>query len=394
MVNQKMYDLGASPSKIRELFEYSNARKALIGSDKVFDFSLGNPSIPSPSIVNDTLVDLIQNVKPEKLHAYTSSAGDLNVRRMVAESLKKTYQATVSGEYIYMTVGAAASLTISLKAVLNKDDEVIVFSPYFPEYQVFIENALGKMVTVPCTKDTFEPDLVLLEQAINQKTKAVLINYPNNPTGVVLQEETVLKLANLLKNKERDFKQTIYLISDEPYRELVFDGKMPFISNYYNNTIICYSFSKSLSLPGERIGYIALNDNCDNRKELFLSICGAGRSLGFVCAPSLFQYMVPSCLDIEYDFGVYKRNRDMLYEALSSYGYEVVKPRGAFYLFVKALEEDANKFVERAKKYELILVPSDSFGIKGYVRIAYCVSEEQVRASLPAFKKLSEEYEE
>lgn len=394
LTNQKMYQYGSSPSKIRELFEYGKKRKTEIGEELVFDYSLGNPSVASPNIVNETLVSLINDTDPTLLHGYTSAAGDLRVRESIASYLNKTYGVNHLASLIYLTVGAAASLTISLNALLNFGDEVIVFAPFFPEYRVFVEKAGGVLKVVNPVEPFFTPDFLELEKVINENTKAVIINSPNNPTGVVYNEETIKKIASILKNKSQEYHHPIYLISDEPYRELVYGQvEVPFISKYYDNTIICYSFSKSLSLPGERIGYIVVSEKCTIASELFLAICGAGRSLGFVCAPALFQYMIPSCLGKTSDLEVYKKNRDLLYEALTSYGYEVVRPDGAFYLFVKALGGDAGSFSEIAKKYELLLVPSDSFGYLGYVRIAYCVSTKQVEASLPAFKKLIEEYQ-
>lgn len=393
MFNHKMYEYGASPSKIRELFEYGKKRKNEIGADNVFDFSLGNPSIPSPKIVNDTLVDLINNTDPTILHGYTSGVGDLKVRESIVNYLNKRFDVSHKASLTYLTVGAAASLTISLNAILNKDDEVIVLAPFFPEYRVFIEKAGGIVKVVNPVEPSFNPNFDELEKTITSKTKAIIINTPNNPTGVVYSSDIIEKLSKILNDKQKEYNHNIYLISDEPYRELVYDDvEVPYISKYYNNTISCYSFSKSLSLPGERIGYIIVSENINCCNELYFSICGAGRSLGFVCAPALFQYMIPSCLGITSDISIYKTNRDILYNALTSYGYEVVKPNGAFYLFVKALENDANKFCEAAKKHELLIVPSDSFGYKGYIRISYCVSTKQIEASLDAFKNLINEY--
>lgn len=392
MINKNMQVLGKTGSDIRQLFEYGKNRKKVIGENNVFDFSLGNPNVPAPKEVNDTLINLITNTDANELHGYTSAAGDLRVRESIASYLNQKYNASTDASLIYMTVGAAAALTISLNAILNNNDEVIVLAPYFPEYKVFIEKAGGVVKVVPCDKN-FKPDFKLLKKEINSNTKAVIINYPNNPTGVVLNEDEMIAFTNLLKNKEKEYHKNIYLISDEPYRELVYsDFNIPFVSNYYNNTIICYSFSKSLSLPGERIGYILVSSNCENKSDVYQAVCGSGRSLGFVCAPALFQYMIPYCLGKTSNLEVYKNNRNMLYNALQEYGYEVIKPEGAFYLFVKALDKDAYKFSEYAKKYELLLVPSDSFGVLGYVRISYCVSEKQVIDSLPAFKKLIEDY--
>ena len=294
---------------------------------------------------------------------------------------------------MYLTVGAAASLTISLNAVVNPGDEVIVLAPFFPEYKVFIEKAGGKTVIVKSIEESFQPDFEELSKSINANTKAIIINSPNNPTGVILSLETIKRLSSLLKQKQEEYQTTIFLISDEPYRELVYgDIEVPVVTKYYNNTIVCYSFSKSLSIPGERIGYVLVNTDCINAKEVYYSICGAGRSLGFVCAPALFQYMIPSCLGYTADLETYKKNRDILYNALTSYGYRLAKPDGAFYLFMKALGNSALEFSEKAKEYELLLVPSDSFGYEGYIRISYCVSTKQIEDSLPAFKKLIDSY--
>lgn len=393
MTNQKMYEYGSSPSKIRELYEYGKKRKEEIGNDKVFDFSLGNPNVPSPRIVNETLTKLINNTDPVILHGYTSAVGDSNVRNAIVNYLNLKYHTNHDANLVYLTVGAAASLTISLNALLNQNDEVIVFAPFFPEYRVFVEKAGGILKITKPEEKTFEPDLNHFEELINENTKAIIINSPNNPTGVVYREDTIIKITEILNKKSKEYNHPIFIISDEPYRELVYDDiEVPFITKYYNNTIVCYSFSKSLSLPGERIGYILVNENAVEAKTIYLSICGAGRSLGFVCAPALFQYMIPSCLGYTADLNVYKYNRDLLYNTLVSYGYDVVKPSGAFYLFVKALEEDANVFCEKAKEFELLIVPSDSFGYKGYVRISYCVSTNQIELSLPSFKKLIDEY--
>ena len=393
MYNKNMYKIGAKGSDIRELFEYGKRRKLEIGDDKVFDFSIGNPSVPSPSIVNETLIDLINNVEPTKLHGYTSASGDNFVKESIANYINNKYNTNVKSNLIYMTCGAAASLSITFKALLNPDDEVIVIAPFFPEYKVFVENAYGKIVVVDSKMPSFLPDFDLLEKAITKKTKAVIINSPNNPTGVVYGEDVIKKLSAILEAKEKEFNTQIFLVSDEPYRELVYgDIAVPYITNYYHNSIVCYSFSKSLSLPGERIGYILVNPECNNALDIFKTICGAGRSMGFVCAPALFQYMVPKCLGYTSDINIYKENRDILYNELTSYGYDVVKPEGAFYLFIKSLDEDSYAFSEFAKKYELLLVPSDSFGVKGYIRISYCVSKEQIVNSLPSFKKLIQDY--
>ena len=393
MVNEKAKDLGNRPSVIRDLFEYSKKRKQEIGEENVFDFSIGNPSVPPPQSVTESLINLLQTREPTSLHGYTSAVGDKNVRDAIADYLNKTYRAKVDSNLIYLTAGAAASLTSTLNGILNEGEEVIVFAPYFPEYKVFIEKAGGVVKTVNPNTQTFTPDLEEFKKAINEKTKAVILNSPNNPTGVVVKKEDLTKLCNILNEKQKEYKNDIYLISDEPYRELIYsDIEYPFVTNFYDNSIVCYSFSKSISLPGERIGYILVNPNCNEAKDVFFAICGGARGLGYVCAPALFQYLIPFCLGKTSDLSVYKKNRDLISSALTDMGYEVVKPDGAFYLFVKALEDDAGKFSEIAKKFELMLVPSDSFGFGGYVRISYCVSTKQIENSLPAFKKLINYY--
>lgn len=395
MYNKKMYDLGSNPSAIRDLFEYGKRRKQEIGNEFVFDFSLGNPSVPAPSIVNETLTDLITNTDPSILHGYTSAVGDVKVRKSIAEYLNKTYKSNVSSDLIYLTVGAAASLTISLNAIVNEGDEVVVIAPFFPEYKVFVEKAGATLVTVASDEKTFLPDVEKIKCNINQNTKAIIINYPNNPTGVMIDHETLQALCEMLNECEKKYQHPIYLISDEPYRELLYNNiEYLFVTNYYKNSIVCYSFSKSLSLPGERIGYILVNPLCENAKEVYFAVCGAGRSLGFVCAPALFQYMIPKCLGYTSDLSVYELNRNLLYDNLTKIGYEVVKPDGAFYLFVKALEGDALSFCEKAKKYELLIVPSNSFGCNGYVRISYCVDTEMIKRSLSSFKALYDSYKE
>ncbi len=392
-LSEKMVALGKKRSCIREIFEYSKKRKAEIGEDGVFDFSIGNPSVPAPAKVTESMRALLEK-DPVALHGYTSAQGDLGVRNRIAEDLKKRYQAEADPELIYMTCGAAASLTISLTAITEEEDEIIVFAPFFPEYRVFIEKAGAKMVVIPPKKD-LQPDLFALEKAINSHTKAVLINSPNNPTGVIIPAEILADLGALLERKSKEFGKVIYLISDEPYRELVWiEGQIPFVTKFYNNVLICYSYSKAVSLPGERIGYILVSPKAENAQDLYAAVCGAGRALGFVCAPSLLQFTVGECVDAVSDFSVYRTNRAILLEELTRIGYEVIPPDGAFYLFLKALEPDANAFCERAKKQELLLVPGDDFGGEGYVRIAYCVSTEQIQKSIPAFERLYQDYED
>ena len=388
-----MLGLGSRRSVIREIFEFGKKRAAEIGAENVYDFSLGNPSVEPPQIVTDTLQQLLRDEEPTALHGYTSAQGDAAVREAIAGYIRKTHGVEADANYIYMTCGAAASLTISLSAICVPGDEVITFAPYFTEYKVFSETAGAKLIALDSDPDTFQIDLYKLEGAINERTAAVLINSPNNPSGVVYREETIIRLAQILRNKSAQFGKTIYLITDEPYRELVYGGvTVPYLTKYYPHTVVCYSYSKSLSLPGERIGYVFVNPSADHAKELYLAVCGAGRALGYVCAPSFFQKMIARCQGVTSDVSVYERNRDLLAGALTQYGFSCVRPDGAFYLFVRSPEPDANAFCERAKQFNLLLVPGDDFGCKGYVRIAYCVSPAMIERSLPSFKKLAEEY--
>lgn len=392
-MNEKMRELGAKRSVIRELFEYGKKRKAEIGAENVYDFSLGNPSVPAPEKVRETLIRLIRDTDPVSLHGYTSAQGDAKVRKAIADYLNRTYDAGADADFLYMTVGAAASLTISLTALLNPGEEVVLLAPFFPEYRVFTERTGAKVTVVPADPDTFQPDFDALEKAFNAKTRAIIVNSPNNPTGVVLTEATVKRIAAILEAKQKEFGAPIYLISDEPYRELVYGGvKVPYLTKYYANTLVCYSFSKSLSLPGERIGYVLVSPRTADAERVYQAVCGAGRALGFVCASSLFQYMVPECLGLTSDLSFYDTNRKLLYDALCKDGFRVIQPDGAFYLFVRTPEPDANAFSARARDMELLLVPGDDFGCPGHVRISYCVSTEQIRRSLPAFRRLAESY--
>ena len=393
--NQKMFGLGSKRSIIREIFEYSKTRGAEIGAENVYDFSLGNPSVPAPAEVNEVIAKLLATENSVLLHGYTSAQGDAGVRQVIADRINAKFGVGISPNLVYMTCGAAASLSICLKAVIEeeKDEECIVFAPFFTEYRVFIENAGGKIVVSEPMAKTFQVDIADFESKINEKTKAVIVNSPNNPSGVVYSEDTIKALCAVLKKKSEEYGKPIYLIADEPYRELVYSGvDVPYLMNYYDNTLVCYSFSKSLSLPGERIGYIAVSPKMEDATNIYLTVCGAGRSLGYVCAPSLFQQVIKHCIDAKVNVEAYKANRDILYDNLTAYGYECVKPDGAFYLFVKALEEDAYKFFERAKAHEILVVPCDDFGVKGYVRIAYCTDRQKVEGALPAFKALAEEY--
>ena len=392
--NKKMFGLGSKRSIIREIFEYSKMRGAQIGADKVFDFSLGNPSVPAPKEVSEAICALMAEKSSVLLHGYTSAQGDAGVRAAISDKINRDFGISMSPDLIYMTCGAAASLSICLKAVFEEgeNEECIVFAPFFTEYRVFVENAGGRLV-ISTPDPKLQIDISDFEKKITKKTKAVILNSPNNPSGVVYTEEKIEQVAAILKKKSKEFGKPIYLISDEPYRELVYSGvKVPYLMNYYENTLVCYSYSKSLSLPGERIGYIAVCPDMEEAKDVYLAVCGAGRSLGYVCAPSLFQQVIARCIDAKVDIDVYRENRDILYNNLTAYGYECVKPDGAFYLFVKTPEPDAYAFYEKAKSHELLLVPCDDFGVEGYVRIAYCVDKQRVVNALPAFKALIEEY--
>ena len=395
MFSEEMMALGKKSSVIREIFEYSKKRKAEIGADKVYDFSLGNPSIPAPEEFNKALISLITEGDSVELHGYTSAVGDNTARQTIAENIEKTHGFHQPFGLIYMTCGAAASLTVTIKALVEKDEEVILLAPYFPEYQVFVKNALAVPVTVLCNEENFRPDIARIEAAISEKTRAIIINSPNNPTGVVFSKEDIKALSELLEKKSREFGKPIVIIADEPYRALVYGGvEVPYIPTIYKNTVVCTSYSKSLSIPGERIGYIAVSPELEGAGDLFAAICGAGRSMGYVCAPSLFQRAAAMCDSLSSDVSAYDKNRTTLYNALSEIGYTCLLPEGAFYLFVKALDKSASAFCEAAKKHELLIVPSESFGVEGWVRIAYCVTHEQIEKSIPAFKALFDEYKE
>lgn len=393
MINSRMYELGSRRSIIREIFEYGKKRKAEVGEDRVYDFSIGNPSVETPEAVADRIKDLL-GVKPSTaVHGYTSAQGDPAARRAVAEDLNGRFGTSFTADNLYLTCGAAASLTISLRSVIDSDGmNVIVFAPFFTEYRVFIESTGAEARVVPPSLPSFGLNLAAFADLVDDKTAAVILNSPNNPAGTVCGEEEIKELAAILARKSAEFGHPVYLISDEPYREIVYGRPAPFITKYYQDALICYSWSKALSLPGERIGYILVPDTMPDWQKMYAAICGAGRSLGFVCAPSLFQHVIAACAPLTADLTRYRINRDLIYKGLTELGYECVPPEGAFYMFVKALEDDAVKFCERAREYDLLLVPSDDFGCPGYVRIAYCVSEETIRNAMGAFKALAESY--
>ncbi len=392
MVSEKMFELGSKRSVIREIFEYSNARAAEIGRENVFDFSLGNPSVPAPARVNETIAELLRGPRAASLHGYTSAPGDLGVREAVASSLNRRFDTHFSAGNFYMTAGAAASLSAVITGLAQAGDEFIVIAPFFTEYRVFVEAPGAKLVVVPADVPDFQIDFDALEKALSPHTKGVLINSPNNPSGAVYTEATLRRLCALLEEKQAAYGHPIFLISDEPYREIAYGVDVPFLTKYYDNTLVCYSYSKSLSLPGERIGWVLVPDAVTQAKRVYAAVSGAGRALGYVCAPSLFQHVIARCCDEKTDVAAYKKNRDALLGALTACGFACVPPDGAFYLFVKSPEPDANAFCEKAKGLELLFVPSDDFGVTGYVRIAYCVAYDTIERALPAFKKLAEMY--
>ena len=391
--NSNMQKLGTVRSVIRETFEYGNKRAKEIGRENVFDYSLGNPSVSPPEIVDKKISELVSVENTVSVHGYNSAQGAEDTRIAIADDINSRFSAGITKDDIYITCGAAASLTVTLNALVCPGDEIMVIAPFFPEYRVFAETAGAKVVIVPADLENFQINFSEMEKLVTANTKAVIINTPNNPTGAVFSKETIKMMCELLENKQKEFNKKIFLISDEPYRELVYDDiELPYLTNCYNNTIVCYSYSKSLSLPGERIGYIVVSNKIDCHNDIYAAVCGAGRALGFVCAPSMMQKVIKDCVGKTADVSIYRKNRDLLYNALTDYGYECVHPDGAFYLFVKSLDEDANTFCLKARDYELLLVPSDSFGCKGYIRLSYCVSTEMIEKSLPAFKKLIESY--
>lgn len=392
MFPEKSLAWGQSKSVIRELAAYGAARKAELGPENVYDFSIGSPSVPAPPAVNETLIDLLTNTPSVVLHDYTPGVGLPSTRKAIAEDLNARYNAGTAPELVYMTCGAAAGLIACCRGLICPGEEAIAFAPFFPEYRVFVESAEGRLVIAPPLPN-MQPDMAAFESAITEKTKLVIVNSPNNPSGVILTAESLSAIASVLERAQEKYGHPIYLVSDEPYRELIFDGSSPLcVTHFYKNSIICYSFSKSLSLPGERIGYLAVGGEMAEKEKVYASLAGAARGCGYVNAPSLMQRLIERCLGMTSDISAYKRNRDLLYDGLTALGFDCVKPDGAFYLFMKCPIDDAKAFSDSAKKYELLLVPSDDFGVPGYVRIAYCVAESTIRNSMPAFRKLAEEY--
>ena len=393
MISEKMKPYVKNNSAIRMMFEEGNRLRAKYGADKVFDFSLGNPSVPAPDCVREAIIELVNETDPTVLHGYMSNAGFEDVRQTIAESLNKRFDTKFSAKNLIMTVGAASGLNVILKTILNPGEEVIVFAPYFLEYGAYVRNYDGVLVEISPDTATFQPNLAEFEEKITPKTKAVIVNTPHNPTGVVYSEETIRKLSAILEAKQKEFGTVIYLISDEPYRELAYDGvEVPYLTKYYDNTVVGYSYSKSLSLPGERIGYLVIPDEADGSEELISAATIANRTLGCVNAPSLIQKVVAKCVDAKTDLAAYDKNRQALYNGLKECGFECIKPQGAFYLFVKSPVADEKAFCEAGKKYNILMVPGSSFACPGYVRLAYCVSYETIVNSLPKFAELAKEY--
>lgn len=393
MIAEKMIPFVQNNSAIRTMFEEGNRLKKKYGADKVFDFSLGNPSVPAPDCVREAIIDLVNSEEPAVLHGYMNNAGFEDVREVIAQSLNRRFGTSFSAKNLIMTVGAASGLNVILKTILNPGEEVIVFAPYFLEYGAYVKNYDGKLIEVSPDTDTFQPNLQELKEKITANTRAVIVNTPHNPTGVVYSEETIRALTSILEEKQREFGNVIYLISDEPYRELAYDGvKVPYLTKYYNNTVVGYSYSKSLSLPGERIGYLVIPDELEDSETVIAAAGIANRILGSVNAPSLMQKVIARCVDAEVDVAAYDRNRLALYNGLMECGFQCIKPQGAFYLFVKSPVPDEKAFCEAGKKYNILMVPGSSFACSGYVRLAYCVSHETILHSLPEFRKLAAEY--
>lgn len=394
MVSEKMYELGSKKSTIRSIFEYGRERAKIVGEDKIFDFSLGNPNVPAPEYIKKAIIDILNTEDPCSVHGYTIAPGDLEARELIAQSLNKRFGTSISAKNLFFTAGAAAAISICFKALSEAEDEFVTFAPYFPEYNCFVEATGAKLVVVPANTSDFQINFSEFEKRINKHTKAIIVNSPNNPSGAVYSEETIIKLADILRKKEKEYNHPIFLIADEPYREIAYNNiQVSYLTKYYNNTLVCYSYSKSFSLPGERIGYIVVPNEITNFDVIFGAIAGAARVLTHVNAPSLFQKAVAKCAGMPSDISIYEKNRDLLYNGLIEAGFSCVKPDGAFYLFPQALEEDDVAFCERAKKYDLLLVPGKDFGCPGHFRASYCIKTSTIERSLPLFKRLADEYE-
>ncbi len=392
MVSEKMYELGTKKSTIRTIFEFGRKRALEVGEENIFDFSLGNPNVPTPDFVRDAAIEILQTYEPSAVHGYTVAPGNPQVRETLAKSINDRFATNFAGKNIFITAGAAAAITISFKALAEKDDEFITFAPYFPEYKCFVESVGAQLKVVPAQPQDWQINFDEFEKILSPNTKAVIINSPNNPSGAIYSESTIKKLAAILNDKSKEFGHAIFIISDEPYREISYGVEVPYVPHFYDNTIVCYSYSKSFSLPGERIGYIVVPDAVEDFGKIFGAVAGAARVLTHVNAPSLWQLVIAKCAGKPSDISIYERNAKLLYNGLIDAGFECVKPQGAFYLFPKALEDDDYAFCERAKKFDLLLVPGADFGCPGYFRAAYCIKTETIERSLPLFKKLAAEY--
>lgn len=392
MYSQKMYELGSKKSTIRTIFEYGKQRAAIVGEENIYDFSLGNPNVPTPEFVKQAIIDILNEEDPCDVHGYTVAAGDPKVRETLADSINERFGTNFSMQNLFMTAGAAASITICFKALAEEGDEFITFAPYFPEYKCFVESVGSKLNVVPANIETFQINFEKFEEMINEHTKAVIINSPNNPSGVVYSEDTIKKLAEILTKKSDEYGHPVFIISDEPYREVVYDGaEVPYVTKYYANTLVCYSYSKSFSLAGERIGYIVVPNEVSEFADIYAAVAGAARVLTHVNAPSLFQKVVARCAGKPSDISIYEKNRELLYNGLVEAGIACVKPEGAFYLFPRTLEEDDRAFCEKAKAYDLLLVPGSDFGCPGHFRASYCIKTSTIEKSLSVFKKFVKE---
>ena len=393
MVSEQMYELGTKKSTIRTIFEYGRKRAQEVGEENVYDFSIGNPNVPSPEFIKQALIDILNEMEPTAVHGYTVAPGNPEVRETLAKSINKRFGTSFTGKNLFMTAGAAAAITITFKALSEPGDEFLTFAPFFPEYRCFVESTGAKLVVVPARTEDFQIDFDSFEKLLSPCTKAVIVNSPNNPSGVVYSAETIKRLTDILREREKEYGHPIFLISDEPYREIAYDGiEVPYLTKYYRNTIVCYSYSKSFSLPGERIGYIVVPDEVEDFGRVYGAVAGAARVLTHVNAPSLFQLAVARCAGMPSDISSYEKNGKLLYQGLIEAGFTCLKPQGAFYLFPKCLEENDYAFCEHAKKFDLLLVPGTDFGCPGYFRAAYCIKTETIEHSLPLFKKLAEDY--
>ena len=393
MISEKMYELGTKKSTIRTIFEYGRKRAAEVGEENIYDYSLGNPNVPAPDFVKEAIIEILNDVEPCAVHGYTIAPGNPEVREVLAKDINRRFGTNFAGKNLFLTAGAAAAITITFKALCEQGYEFITFAPYFPEYKCFVESVGGKLNVVPAKTDDFQIHFDEFEQMITPKTKAIIINSPNNPSGAVYSEATVKKLADLLRQKEAQYKHPIFLISDEPYREIVYNNaEVPYLTKYYDDTIVCYSYSKSLSLPGERIGYIVVPDEIADFAKVYGAIAGAARVLTHVNAPSLFQRVIAKCAGRQGDISTYEKNCNLLYNGLIEAGFKCVKPQGAFYLFPQSLEPDDYAFCKKAQEYDLLLVPGSDFGCPGHFRASYCIKTETIAKSLPVFKKLAEDY--